>query len=91
MTNAVIQIPEPINEPLLSYAPGSPERKTLKAQLKEMLATEIEVPILVGGKEVRTGDLADIRVPHDHGHLLGRFHKANAEIVAQAEKAAAAA
>ncbi len=91
MTNAAIQIPEPTNEPLLSYAPGSPERKALKAQLKEMLATEVEVPILVGGKEIRTGDLGDIRVPHDHGHLLGRFHKANAEIVAQAEKAAAAA
>jgi 1-pyrroline-5-carboxylate dehydrogenase len=91
VTNAAIHIPEPTNEPLLSYAPGTPERKALKAQLEEMLSNEIEVPILVGGKEIRTGDLGDMRVPHDHGHLLGRFHKANAEIVAQAEKAAAAA
>ena len=91
MTNAVIHIPEPTNEPLLGYAPGTPERKSLKAQLKEMLSTEIEVPILIGGKEIRTGDLGEIRVPHDHGHLLGRFHKANAEIVTQAEKAAGVA
>src|SRR3990170_3294226 len=91
VTNAVIHVPEPTNEPLLSYAPGAPERKALKAQLEEMLSNEIEVPILVGGKEIRTGDLGDIRVPHDHRHLLGRFHKANASIVEEAEKAAAAA
>jgi 1-pyrroline-5-carboxylate dehydrogenase len=91
VTNAAIQIPVPVNEPLLSYAPGTPERKALRAQLEEMLGNEIEVPILVGGKEIRTGDLGEIRVPHDHRHLLGRFHKANGDVVAQAEKAAAAA
>jgi 1-pyrroline-5-carboxylate dehydrogenase len=91
VTNAAIQIPVPVNEPLLSYAPGTPERKALKAQLEEMLGNEIEVPILVGGKEIRTGDLGEIRPPHDHRHLLGRFHKANADVVAQAEQAAAAA
>jgi 1-pyrroline-5-carboxylate dehydrogenase len=91
VTNAAIQIPVPVNEPLLSYAPGTPERRALKAQLEEMLGNEIEVPILVGGKEIRTGDLGEIRPPHDHRHLLGRFHKANADVVAQAEQAAAAA
>jgi 1-pyrroline-5-carboxylate dehydrogenase len=91
MTNAAIHIPEPTNEPVYSYAPGSRERKTLRAALDDMLSNEIDVPIIVGGKEIRTGDTGEIRCPHDHRHLLGRYHKANAEIVAQAEKAARAA
>ncbi len=91
MTNSVFHVPKPQNEPVCSYAPGSKERKTLRAALDDMLSKEIEIPIIVGGKEIRTGDLGECRCPHDHGHRLGRFHKATADIVGKAEKAAAEA
>ncbi len=74
--NAIIRVPIPSNEPVLSYAPGSPEREALKKQLEKMLSEEIEIPLIIGGKEIRSGDLADCRCPHDHRHLLGRYHKA---------------
>jgi 1-pyrroline-5-carboxylate dehydrogenase len=91
VTNAVFHVPEPINEPVYSYAPGTKERKALKSTLDDMRSKQVDVPIIIGGKEIRTGDLGDIRCPHDHGHLLGRFHKATAENVAEAERAAAEA
>jgi 1-pyrroline-5-carboxylate dehydrogenase len=74
--NAIINIPTPFNEPVFSFAPGSPEKKALKKQLEKMLGEEIEIPLIIGGKEVKTGDFADCRCPHDHQHLLGRYHKA---------------
>lgn len=74
--NGIVQIEKPANEPVCSYAPGTVERKELKAQLERMLKEEIEIPLLIGGREVRTGDLGECRPPHDHGHLLGRFHRA---------------
>jgi len=76
MINAVIKISKPFNEPVYSYAPGTPERKSLEAQLEMLLREEIEIPILIGGKEIRTGNLGECRSPHDHRHLLGRFHLA---------------
>jgi 1-pyrroline-5-carboxylate dehydrogenase len=76
MSNALIKVPVPSNEPVYSYAPGTPEREILKAQLKKMLDEEIDIPLIIGGKEVRTGNLSDCRCPHDHGHLLGQYHKA---------------
>jgi 1-pyrroline-5-carboxylate dehydrogenase len=88
MINALVKIPTPENEPVWSYAPGSPEKKGIKDQLAKMLGQEIEIPLIIGGKEVRTGDLGDCRCPHDHRHLLGRYHKAKA---AEVEMAAAAA
>ena len=74
--NGIINVPTPFNEPIFSFAPGSPEKKALKKQLEKMLGEEIEIPLIIGGKEVRTGDFADCRCPHDHQHLLGRYHKA---------------
>ena len=88
MSNAILKVPAPRNEPLYDYAPGSPERSVLQAATKDMLGKEIEIPIIVGGKEIRTGDLGEIRCPHDHGHVLAKYHRANADIVHQAEKAA---
>ncbi len=88
MFNGIFHIPEPANEPGLQYAPGSPERTELGARLKEMLGEQAEVPMIIGGKEVRNGKLADIRCPHDHKHLLGRYHQADAELVTQAVDAA---
>ncbi len=88
MSNAILNVPAPRNEPVYDYTPGSPERSALQAATKDMLGREIEIPIIVGGKEIRTGDLGEVRCPHDHAHVLAKFHKANTQIVHQAEKAA---
>lgn len=77
--NGVVNVPRPSNEPVRSYAPGTPEKAALKAQLKKMLGETLEIPLIIGGKEVKTGNLADICCPHDHHHLLGRYHKAGPE------------
>jgi len=88
MFNGIFQIPAPVNEPILSYSPGSSERAELKARLKDMLGGQVEVPMIIGGKEIRNGKLADIRCPHDRGHLLGRYHQADAEFAIKAVDAA---
>ncbi len=62
--NGIIKVPSPSTEPVLGYAPGSPEKASLKAQLKKMLSEEIEIPLIIGGKEVKTGQMADCRIPH---------------------------
>ncbi|MFC2165594.1 L-glutamate gamma-semialdehyde dehydrogenase [Acidobacteriota bacterium] len=74
--NGIIQIPRPTNEPILGFAPGSPEKASLKTQLSKMLGEEIEIPLIIGGKEIETGNMADCRIPHDHQHILARYHKA---------------
>jgi 1-pyrroline-5-carboxylate dehydrogenase len=82
--NSVPQVPAPINEPVLSYAPGSPERALLKETYARMHGEEIEIPLIIGGREVRTGN-TDVQVsPHEHGHVLARYHKAGAAEVRQA-------
>jgi 1-pyrroline-5-carboxylate dehydrogenase len=88
MSNAIFHVTTPVNEPVRSYAPGSPERKSLKQRLDEMLSQEIEIPLIIGGKEVRTGDTAKAVCPHDHRHVLATFHQAGAEQVQQAAEAA---
>ncbi len=88
MTNARYHVPPPKNEPNLTYAPGTPERAALKARVAEMSASEIEIPVVVGGKAIRTGNLAEVRIPHRHGHVLARFHQAGAAEVALAADAA---
>ena len=62
-----IQVPIPVNEPVLAYAPGSPEKKELKDKLASMAGEEIEIPAIIGGKEIFTGDLSDATMPHRHG------------------------
>jgi 1-pyrroline-5-carboxylate dehydrogenase len=88
MFNGIFHIPRPANEPCLQYAPGSPERAELSAKLNDMLGGQIEVPMIIGGEEVRNGNLADIRCPHDHQHVLGRFHQADGEFAIKAVDAA---
>jgi 1-pyrroline-5-carboxylate dehydrogenase len=86
--NGVVKIPFPSNEPVYSYAPGTAEREAIKAQLRKMLSEEIEIPLIIGGKEIRTGNLADCLCPHDHKHRLARYHKAGpAEIDLAVEEA----
>ena len=91
MINALIQIPTPVNEPVLSYASGTQEKKALKNQLDKMLGQAFEIPLIIGGKEVKTGDLAACRCPHDHRHVLAHYHKAGAKEVEMAVAAAKAA
>ena len=81
-------IPKPVNEPILNFSPGSPERTSLQVKLKELSAKEIEIPLLIGGAEVRTGDTGTCVMPHNHGHVLARFHQAGPAEVAQAIGAA---
>ncbi len=88
MSNAIFKVPKPNNEPVLAYRPGSPERTALKAKLAEMSAQEIEVPIIIGGKEIRTGNLAEMYAPHDHNLKLGVYHKAGRKEVEMAIEAA---
>ncbi|MFL5381029.1 MAG: L-glutamate gamma-semialdehyde dehydrogenase [Longimicrobiaceae bacterium] len=88
MMNSIPQVPLPRNEPVLGYAPGSPERAQLKAALGVMSSEEIEIPLIIGGREVRTGDTDTQVMPHDHGHVLARYHKAGEAEVRQAVKAA---
>ncbi len=91
MFNGIFHIPQPVNEPILQYAPASRERAELKAELKRMLGGQVEVPMIIGGEEVRNGELGDIRCPHDHRHILGRYHGGNAVFVERAVDAAEAA
>jgi 1-pyrroline-5-carboxylate dehydrogenase len=85
------RVPPPVNEPIKSYAPGSPERASLKARLKSMAAETVDMPLIIGGKEIRTGDTATSVMPHDHAHVLGTYHKATEQHVVRAIEAAAAA
>lgn len=71
--------PYPVNEPVLSYAPGSPERRSLQAKLAEMSNEVIEIPVIIGGEEIRTGKMVEVKMPHDHGHILARCHQAGQE------------
>ena len=85
------RVPEPVNEPNNTYAPGSPERAELKARLKSMAAEKIEIPLIIGGREIRTGKTEKSVMPHDHGHVLAEYHLAGPEHIQQAIAAAAAA
>ncbi|CAN5650458.1 hypothetical protein BH23ACI1_BH23ACI1_30640 [soil metagenome] len=89
--NGVRRIPEPVNDPNRTYAPGSPERAELKARLDSMAAERIDIPIVIGGREIRTGNTAQAIMPHDHAHVLADYHLAGPEHVQQAIAAAAVA
>jgi len=85
------KIPTPANEPVLSYAPGTPERDELKQALRALAARRTEIPVVVGGKEIRTGTLAQSVMPHCHRHVLADVHQAGPAEVAAAIAAARAA
>jgi len=78
MFNGIFHIRKPENEPVLAYAPGSRERAELKAKLQEMIDNPIEIPCMIGGRDVRTGTLVEMRSPHNVSQLLGRYHAASA-------------
>lgn len=83
-----IQVPIPVNEPVRMYAPGTPERTALKAKLEELAAQEMDLPLVIGGKEVRTGKTATNVMPHNHGHTLATCHWGGQEEIEAAVEAA---
>ena len=89
--NAVRQAPLPVNEPIKSYAPGSPERAELKARLQSMASERIEIPLVIGGKEIRTGKTQQSVMPFKHKHVLAQYHMAEPKHIQMAIKAAMAA
>jgi 1-pyrroline-5-carboxylate dehydrogenase len=91
MVNALLSVPEPRNEPVLGYAPGTPERRALSAQLKKMAGEVVEIAPRIGGRKTTTGKTAEAVMPHDHRHVLAVWHRAGAREVQQAIDAALAA
>jgi len=88
MNGNLITVPKAYNEPVKSFAPGSPERASLKAMLAKMKSEEIEVPMVIGGQRVKSDNRIAIRPPHDHQHILGYYYKSDAEHVNMAINAA---
>jgi 1-pyrroline-5-carboxylate dehydrogenase len=86
--NGIVRIPEPVNEPVRDYAPGTPERDSLKRRLEQMLGEQIDIPAIIGGEEVRSGDTLEVICPHDHGHKLGVCHQVRESDVTAAVEAA---
>ncbi len=91
MSNGFYNVPAPINEPILSYGPGSKERAAIKKALEDARAKQEDIPMYIGSEEVRTGNTKPLSPPHDHQHILGHFHEGDASHVEQAITAALAA
>ena len=89
--NGFFNVPAPINEPVLNYAPGSKERAELKAALADARSKELDIPMYIGSEEVRTGNKMRLAPPHDHKHTLGHFHQGDKSHVVKAIDAALAA
>ena len=88
-THAIFRAPEPYNEPVRDYAPRSPEREALRLRLQEMESQQLDVPLVIGGEEVRTGDTFEAVEPHKRAHVLATVHKGGAKEVQRAIDAAA--
>ncbi len=86
--NSRIRFPRPDNEPIRSYAPGTPERASLKTELDRQAAEQVEIPIIIAGEEIHTGETKTQPMPHDHGHVLATYHRAGRDHVEQAIAAA---
>lgn len=91
MNNAVYQFRQPTNEPVYSYAPGSKERALLQAEVERQYNQVIEIPLIIGGKEVKTGDMGTVVMPTEHKHILAKYHKVGKKEVEMAIEAAMAA
>lgn len=88
MPKGFFKVPDTNNEPVMSYAPGSPERAKLKREIERMRSEVIDIPMFIDGKEVRTDNTVSIHPPHERKHLLGHFHKGDASHVQMAIEAA---
>lgn len=87
INNAILRVPRPVNEVVRSFAPGTKDRNVLKQTLAKMGDRQIEIPLIIGGKEIRTGNLGEIKIPHDHQRTLGVYHKAGKQEVEMAIQA----
>ena len=88
MNNAIYNFKEPKNEPVLTYKPGSPERKLLEEELTVQKNMVVDIPLIIGGKEIRTGITGQVFMPSDHRHILATYHKATEKEVKMAIDAA---
>jgi 1-pyrroline-5-carboxylate dehydrogenase len=88
MHDAIVSVPEPVNEPVLTYAPGSPEKQRLKAALAAIEREVVEIPCVVGGQRVHTGNVREVVMPHRHRHVVARFHAATEDVAQRAILAA---
>ena len=88
MVNSIPKPPTPVNEPVLGYLPGSKERADLEAELKRQSAEVLEIPCIINGEEVFTGDVVEQVMPHNHGHVIARVHMAGKKEVNAAIEAA---
>ena len=88
MQFGIFKVPEPYNEPILSYAPGDPERDELAKKYQELMNQQVEIPLIIDGKPCKSGNLSDCRPPHNHRHLLGQYHKAGEKEIEMAVQAA---
>jgi 1-pyrroline-5-carboxylate dehydrogenase len=88
MSNGIFKVPVPVNERVRNYAPGTRERATLKQEIERLRSQVLDIPMVIGGKDVRTGNLVPIHPPHDRKHLLGHYHKGDASHVQMAIRAA---
>ncbi len=91
MSNAYFKVRKPLNEPVLSYAPGTPERAALKAALEDLKKEVLEIPVIINGKAVYTGNTRDVVMPQDKNHVLARFHQVGEKELRDAIDAAMAA
>ena len=91
MANGIFVPPPPKNEPIKSYAPGSPEKKLLKQTMDEICSTNFDIPLIIGGKEYRTGKTAELRSPSNHARKFGQYHIATPELIELAIQEAAKA
>ncbi|QDV06975.1 1-pyrroline-5-carboxylate dehydrogenase [Planctomycetes bacterium Poly30] len=91
MTHGVFRVPVPTNEPIQGYAPGSPERASLSAKVASMSKEVPEIPLIIGGEEIRTGNVVEVTMPHNHRHVIAKAHLAGAAEVKKAIDAAEAA
>jgi 1-pyrroline-5-carboxylate dehydrogenase len=88
MPKGIYKVPAPVNEPVKQYASGSAERKELQAMLKSLRSQQLDIPMYIGGKEVRSGNTVRLAPPHDHQHTLGFYHKSDKNHIQQAIDAA---
>src|SRR5690606_17681935 len=88
MSTGFFTVPTPVNEPVLDYKPGSPEREALKAAIGQARSSQADIPMFIGGKEIRTENKQELRPPHDHGHILGHYSKGDESHVRAAIEAA---
>ena len=84
MGKGFFQVPTAYNEPVLSYAPGSPEREEVLQQYKAFYNQKVDIPLYIGSEEIKTGNTKPLSPPHDHKHILGHYHLAEKSHVEKA-------